>query len=110
MSSITVSSTVRGAAKNAIEIDLLLTETVQQRKLCGCLARLRPIGINCWPTWHRIDAMWRGLSGRYTATMTVMVCLDLCPWSLQSKAYRVYSGQPLRLAPNRPCMSLVFKR
>ena len=31
LSSITVSSTARGAAKKAIKIDLILTETVQQR-------------------------------------------------------------------------------
>ena len=40
--------------------------------------------INCWHRWLRIDTAWRGLSGWYTATTTVMVCLDLCTWSSQS--------------------------
>ena len=61
--------------------------------------------------------MWRGLSGRCTATMTVMLgfivhglhdlwlqsllqSIDLCP-------VRKNLSQ-LRLAPNRPCMSLVL--
>ena len=47
------------------------------------------LAIDCWHVWHRIDTcMWRGLSGRNKATMTVMVCLDLCPWSSQSMAFQ----------------------
>ena len=54
-SSITVSSTARGAAKRVIEIDLLLTETVQQRQLCGCLTDYGSTVDNCWHIWQRID-------------------------------------------------------
>ena len=67
---------------------------------------------NCWHRWHRIDTALRGLSGWYTATTTVMVCLDLCTWSSQSMPQffgaLAASLSQLRLAPNRPCMSLVI--
>ena len=58
--------------------------------------------------------MWRGLSGRYTTTMTVMVCLDPCQWSSQSMAFSVSSTpvqqslSQIRLALNTPCMALVI--
>ena len=35
------------------------------------------VAISYWHTWHRIDITWRELSGRYMATTTIMVCLDL---------------------------------
>ena len=87
-SSITVSSTVWGAVKKVIEIDLLFTETILQSLALLPVAAMwlscqTTVAIDCWHTWHRIDTTcaWRGLSGKYTATMVVMVCLDPCPWS-----------------------------
>ena len=84
-------------------------ETVQRRQLCGSLARLRQL-----LTVDRIDTTWRGLSSRYMATMTVMhdgllgsvsmvftihgISSIPVPWSLCQ----------LRLAPNRPCMSIKY--
>ena len=62
-----------------------------------------------------LDTIWRELSGRHTATMTVVVCLDLVSMvftiygfsSLYSDLCPVQQSlSQLRFAPNRPCMSL----
>ena len=97
-------------------IDLLLSETQCTTEAVMRLSCQITVAINCWHTWHRIDTAWRGLSGgRYTATTTVMVCLDprvymvftiYMLWLFGSQL--VTSLSQLRLAPNKTCMSLVI--
>ena len=67
------------------------------------------VAINCWHTWIRIDTTWRGLSGRYMATMThgLLGSVSMV-FTIYGSFGLIYSSQLLRLAPNRPCMSLVL--
>ena len=63
---------------------------------------------NCWHTWHRIDTTWRGLLHGSYDCHGLLGSVSMPVFTIYGFSGLIYSNQPLRLAPNRPCMSLVI--
>ena len=105
-----VSSTMRGAAKNVIKIDVLLVEPVTI-EAATLLTRY-------WP--DRVDTMWRDCDCHAATRHCDCYCLlgstcmsvhglqDILCYGFKVFDYSSPTEAQLRLAPNMPCMTLVY--